>query len=150
MTETVESLLEELNELIEIYEIDFNTPILHDELTQEQLDSLNDLNDKGLVWTQHGTCENEQISNGFHIFGYCQLTGNKPSGCGCYQSYCYYVAKKPYDGNYESAYVERYLPCTVCNLDGESEGDPNCKGPEKPKGAHFDECETGYIQWYFD
>lgn len=148
--ETVEELLEELNDLIEMYEVDFDNPILHDELTQDQYEYLTRADEFGLVWTQHGTCEDEQISNGFKIFGNCELTGSKSSGCGCFQSYCYYVAKRSFDGEHESAYVGRYLPCSACNPDGEGEGDPECKGPEIPKGADMFECSEGWIQWHFD
>jgi hypothetical protein len=40
-----------------------------DELTLEQIDELKKLDEQGLVWTQHGTCENEMVSFGMTIFG---------------------------------------------------------------------------------
>ena len=119
-----------------------------DELTLEQIDELKKLDDQGLVWTQHGTCESEMVSFGMTIFGDHALTGSKASGCGCYQTYCFYVGEEKGSDEYIS--MGAYEPCPVCNEDGEGDGVENCSGPEPVEGAEFFECQDGWIQWYFD
>ena len=138
------------DEWIEEYGIDWMNPINHDELTQEQFDRLTELDKEKLVWTAHGTCEDDQASPGFKIFGDCSLTGAEASGCGCWQSREYYIAKNPWQEEYESISLTAYLPCSVCNADGEGEGEEGCEGPEVPEGANRSECDFGHVNWYFD
>jgi len=128
--------IEEWNKKYEISD----TAYIFDELSVEDLEELKKLDELGLVWTQHGTCENEQISFGMH-----ELTG---SGCGCWTTYAFHVGK--HKGEEDFIDVEAYLPCSVCNPDGDGEGDPSCKGPEEVEGAETsDGCEEGFVQWYF-
>jgi hypothetical protein len=92
--------------------------------------------DEHLVWTDHGTCENNQISNGFRVYG--------GSGCGCWQTYGWYIATNPWvglDSEFISIDTEGSSSCEVCNEDGEDEAiNPECK-----------ECEgEGYVHYYFD
>jgi hypothetical protein len=92
--------------------------------------------DTRLVWTDHGTCENNQITNGFNVYG--------GRGCGCWETYGWYLAANPWEGSddtYISIDTESYAPCGVCNEDGEDESiNPECR-----------ECEgDGYVHYYFD
>jgi hypothetical protein len=119
-----------------------------DELTLEQIDELKKLDEQGLVWTQHGTCESEMVSFGMKIFGDHALTGSKSSGCGCYQTDSFYVAGEKGSDDYIA--MGAYEPCPVCNEDGEGDGDENCSGPPSVEGAESDGCEDGWIQYYFD
>ena len=146
---SVEEHYAEYKKWLEEYKIDLDKVILHEDLTAEDKLMLEKLDTKNLVWTQHGTCENEQVSTGFSIFGDCQLTGQVSSGCGCFQSYCYYIAKVPHNSD-EYIDVAAYLPCPICNADGEGEGAEDCEGPEVPEGVDGGECEGGFIQWYWD
>lgn len=151
---TIEEQYELYQNWLKDYEIDLDKTVIHDEMTTKDMAKLEMLDKKNLVWTQHGTCEDEVISGGFKIFGECQLTGQESSGCGCYQSQVYYVAKVPHDGDddhYNYIPVSAYLPCPVCNPDGEGEGDPDCEGPEVPEGVDMaDGCDEGFFQCYWD
>ena len=148
---TPEDYLAEIQDWTTEYGIDMSKYISHDELTQSQLDTLRELDEKKLVWTEHGTCEDNAVSNGFTIFGDCSLTGQTSSGCGCFQSYGYYIATIPCESDFESIRVTAYLPCSVCNPDGEGEDFPEeCPGPDTPELADRSECEEGFINWYFD
>ncbi len=131
----------------EEYKIKQDAYIL-DELTLEQIDELKRLDEKGLVWTQHGTCESEMVSFGMTIFGDHALTGRKSSGCGCYQTYCFYVGEE--EGSDDYIHMGAYEPCPVCNEDSEGDGDENCSGPPSVEGAESGGCEDGWIQYYFD
>lgn len=119
-----------------------------DDLTLEQIDELKKLDEQGLVWTQHGTCESEMVSFGMKIFGYHALTGSQSSGCGCFQTYCFYVGEE--EGSDDYIDMGAYAPCPVCNEDGEGDGQVGCKGPEEIEGAYFEECQDGWIDWHFD
>jgi len=123
------------------YQISEERDYVLDELSKEDMVELERLDKQGLVWTQHSTCENEQISFGMHTFG--------GSGCGCWQTYCFYVGQTK--GEEQFIDVTAYEPCPVCNAGGEGDGDPDCEGPEVPEGAETSEgCEEGWVQWYFD
>lgn len=151
--DTVEELYEQYTDWLKYYKIDLDKTIIHDEMTAKDKALLEALDEKNLVWTQHGTCEDEVISGSFKIFGDCQLTGQESSGCGCFQSQAYYIASVPHDGSEEYTYipVSSYLPCSLCNADGEGEGDPDCEGPEIPEGVDCsDGCEDGFVQCYWD
>ncbi len=93
--------------------------------------------DPHLIWTSHSTCEDEKVSAGIHLF---------QNSC-CWDTYGWYVAKKPWEGDpdnhYESYNATAYLPCHICNPEGEGdEGDFN---PE------CEYCEgEGYVNHYFD
>jgi hypothetical protein len=138
------------DEVIEEYEIDWSNGISNDEMTQEDFDRLSELHDKKLVWTEHGTCEDNWLAAGFTQYGECELLGHESSGCGCWQSYSYYVAKKPWVNENEHVLVTATLPCSVCNPDGDGDGVEGCEGPEVPEGADRSECSFGTINWYFD
>jgi hypothetical protein len=131
----------------EEYKINEDVYVL-EELTLEQIDELRELDKKGLVWTQHGTCESEMVSFGFNIFGDHALTRSKSSGCGCYQTYCFYVGEEAGSVDYIS--MGAYEPCPACNEDGEGDGVENCPGPDEVEGASFSDCQDGWINWYFD
>ena len=147
MSEDIAEYVQAIKDWQEKYKIKKEDYILED-LTLEQLDELKKLDEQGLVWTQHGTCENEMVSFGMTIFGDHALTGQVASGCGCYQTYCFYVGEeKGYD---EYIAMGAYEPCPVCNEDGEGDGKENCPGPDPVEGAEFFECQDGWIQWHFD
>jgi hypothetical protein len=145
---TPEEYLLYIQEWIEEYGIDFDKYVSHDEMTQEQYDMLVELDKQGLVWTEHGTCEDNMYSFGFSVFGDCSLLKQESSGCGCYQSYGYYIGTV--EGSEEYITSTAYLPCSVCNPDGEGEGVEDCEGPEVPEGAGSSGCDGGFINWYFD
>ena len=137
-----------VTEWIEDYGIDFDKSITNDEMTQEQHDMLVELDKQGLVWTQHGTCEDEMYSFGFTVFGECSVLKQESSGCGCYQSYAYHIGSK--EGSEEYIWSSVNLPCEVCNPDGEGEGIEGCEGQEVFEGASTEGCEDGFINWHFD
>jgi hypothetical protein len=145
-----EEYLTYIQEWIEEYGIDFDTSISNEDMTQEQYEMLLRLDDEKLVWTEHSTCEDNMYTPGFKIFGDCALTGDTASGCGCWQSYAYYIGKTPWTAEYDSVLCTALLPCSVCNPDGEGEGVEGCEGPEVPEGADGGECESGFVNWYFD
>lgn len=91
--------------------------------------------DPQYVWTNHSTCEEEQVTNGATIY----------SGC-CWQTFGWYIGNTPWDGDAENHFeyvqVSATLPCPKCNPDGDDDGDEDCDEPE---------CEgEGYITHYFD
>ena len=135
---------------VEEYKIDFDKSVTHDEMTQEQHDMLVELDQHNLVWTEHGTCEDSHYTPGFKIFGDCSLTGAEAGGCGCWQSYAYHIGEEPWLDENEWVVTTATLPCPICNADGEGEGVEGCEGPEVPEGADGGECESGFVQWYFD
>lgn len=140
-----------VSEWMEEYGIDLDKTVSHDEMTQEQHDMLVELDKEGLVWTEHGTCEDNLASPGFKVLGDCSLLGQEAGGCGCWQSYGYYIGTKPWVDDNEWITLTAYLPCEVCNPDGEEEDfAEGCKGPEVPEGADRSECEEGFVNWYFD
>ena len=147
MSETIAAYVKAIKDWQEEYKIKEEIYVL-DELTLEQIDDLQKLDDLGLVWTQHATCESEMVSFGMTIFGDHDLTGSKASGCGCYQTYCFYVGEVKGKDDYIS--MGAFESCPVCNADGEGDGVESCPGPEPLDGAYFDECEDGWIQWHFD
>lgn len=96
--------------------------------------------DPRYVWTNHGTCEDEMVTNGAKLF----------SGRCCWDTYGWYVANAPWGSGsktdedyFESVKATAYLSCETCNPDGEGEEedfDPEC---EKCEGE-------GYVHHYFD
>ena len=121
-----------------------------DELTDENYARLKELDEKHLVWTNHSTCEDDYFTPGFHVFGDCQYLEQESRGCGCWQTHAWYIAKEPWEDENERIDATAYLPCSVCNPDGEGEGVEGCEGPEIPEGADRDECMDGHVHWYFD
>lgn len=137
-------------EWIDEYEIDTDNSIDNGGMTQEQHDMLVELDKQKLVWTEHGTCEDNEITPGFKVFGDCSLLKQTASGCGCWQSHYYYIGKKPWSDENERVKVDAYLPCSVCNPEGEDDGVEGCEGPEPVEGAGRSDCDSGFINWYFD
>lgn len=141
MPESAQEYKEQYQEWVKEYGIDFTKSVEHDTMTQEQYDMLSKLNEDGLVWTEHGTCEDTFITEGFKIFGSCSLLDQKASGCGCWQSYAYYIGNKVCSTDWIQ--ITASLPCSICNPDGEDEEDsfdPDCE-----------ECEgEGYAHHWFD
>lgn len=121
-----------------------------DELTDENYARLQELDKKKLVWTNHSTCEDDYFTPGFHVLGYCEFLETESSGCGCWQTHAWHIAKEPWEDENERIVATAYLPCSVCNADGEGEGEEGCKGPEIPQGADRGDCEDGHVHWYFD
>lgn len=100
--------------------------------------------DPRLVWTNHSTCEDDRVTAGATVYS---------NSC-CWGTHGWFIASKPWEGDidnhYESYNATAYLPCPVCNEDGEGEGEEGCKGPETPAGADRSDCDLGFINWYFD
>ena len=90
--------------------------------------------DPKYVWTNHGTCENEQLTNGCQEYN---------SVCGCWDNHGWWVCKNPWEGEPMTMYVstEYRGECPVCNSGANDENiKPDCE-----------ECEgSGYIQVYLD
>ncbi len=92
--------------------------------------------DPHLVWTNHSTCEDEQVSAGASLF---------KNSC-CWDTFGWYIASEAWEGDpdnhYESINASAYLPCPKCNPDGEDDGVEGCDEPD---------CDgTGFINYYFD
>ena len=87
--------------------------------------------DEHLVWTDHSTCEEPRVSAGASMF---------KNSC-CWETYGWYISKKPWDEEFLYVYTGAYLPCPKCNADGEGDGDPDCDE---------EDCEDGYIHYWFD
>lgn len=120
------------------YKIQTEKDYIADDLSDEERTELEKLDKEGRVWTEHSTCDREQITLGMHFYN---------NSC-CWQSYSFYVSEKK--GQEEYIDTTAYLPCSVCNPDGEGDGDPDCEGPEIPEGADTsDGCEDGWVNWYF-
>ena len=86
----------------------------------------------GRVWTNHGTCESERVTAGFHMFN---------SVCGCWDVYGWWLTEEDF-GNTDE--YESYDTCFSCECDcvvGESgEASDGCL-----------ECDgSGIITHYFD
>jgi hypothetical protein len=140
-----------VSEWVEEYGIDFLKSVSNEEMTQEQHDMLVELNKNNLVWTEHGTCEDSMYTPGFRVIGDCSLLDQKAGGCGCWQSYAYHIGTAPWIDENESVLCTVYIPCEVCNPEGEAEDFPDgCPGPETPVGADRGDCEEGFVHWYFD
>jgi hypothetical protein len=145
---TIEELVEERDAWIKEYGIDWGNKkgnvITRDEMSQSDRARLEELTKKNLVWTNHSTCEDEQFTPGYHDF----------EGSCCWSTYCYYIAEKPWEDEDERILATAYMPCPVCNADGEGEGEEDCEGPELPETEYgvdlSDGCEEGYIQVYLD
>jgi hypothetical protein len=93
--------------------------------------------DTHYIWTNHSTCEDEKVSAGAHLF----------QGSCCWDTFGWYVAKKPWDGDpdnyYESYNASAYLPCETCNPDGE--------GEEEDFKQECEYCSgEGWINHFFD
>jgi len=74
------------------------------------------------VWTAHATCDNEQVSAGFHFFG-------DPPSC-CWSTFGWYVSKtasrnKTTD-DFEAYNSSYYCECKCFNEETE-EGNPDCE-----------------------
>jgi len=99
------------------------------ENTEENWAKVQEL-DEHLVWTNHSTCENEQITNG----------ATQYQGC-CWDSHGWFVAELPWEDGvgYLSFDTSASLYCQTCNVDGEEATiDENCP-----------ECDgNGYVQHY--
>jgi len=149
---TIEQLVKERDAWIKEYGIHWGedkykgiNTILED-MTQSDHASIKKLAEDGLVWTNHSTCEDEFFTAGYHIF--------EGSGCGCWVTHSFVIAEKPEWDDNERIYASAYMPCPVCNADGEGEGEEDCEGPELPETEHgvdlSDGCEEGFIQVYLD
>lgn len=91
--------------------------------------------DTHLVWTDHGTCDNPMVSSGARMY----------SGRCCWDTYGWYVMAKPWVGDPEDTFISvetsAYLPCTLCNADGE----------EEEINDECEECEgDGWVNHFFD
>ena len=85
------------------------------------------------VWTNHGTCEDEAVSAGFHFFG-------DPPSC-CWNTYGWYISKvsSGNTGTYESYKSSAFAKCE-CYVEETEEGKPGCET-----------CEgDGWYTAYFD
>jgi hypothetical protein len=74
------------------------------------------------VWTDHGTCEDNMVSAGFHFFG-------DPARC-CWDTHGWYISEVS-SGNtstddYEAYKVNMYAECECYNEETE-EGTPDCQ-----------------------
>ena len=74
------------------------------------------------IWTAHGTCEDDQVSAGFHFFG-------DPVRC-CWDTYGWYISKVS-SGNtspddYE-VYRESFYGQCKCYNEETEEGKPDCE-----------------------
>jgi hypothetical protein len=127
------------------YGIDFDKSVEYSEITESEYKMLEKLDNKGLVWTQHGTCEDEMLSPGLSVFGDFPLHDQKASGCGCWQSFYFHIAKVAHEGDATSwVNASAYLPCSKCNPDGENDD-------EDSYNSECEECEgQGFGHHYFD
>ena len=145
--------VEQINNWLTSYGIDFTKSIDHEEMSQEQYEQLQELDKSRLVWTEHSTCEQSQYTNGLHVFGDSSLLEQEASGCGCWQSQAYHIGNNPWQGSEDTSIfisTTAYLPCDVCNPLGDGDGEEGCEGPEIPEGADRSDCEGGMVNWYFD
>lgn len=93
--------------------------------------------DPHLVWTQHGTCEDNKITNGFKTYS---------SGCGCWTTHGWWVGKESWLESFagEETFIQidasAMFNCLDCNPDGEYDYDK------------IEQCTTcegdGYTTWY--
>lgn len=89
--------------------------------------------DTEYVWTAHGTCEDDSVSNGYNFFG-------DPPRC-CWSTYGWYVSKRQHPKDDFYSVRESFYTHCECNPDGENdEGTPDC---EKCEGE-------GFLTYYFD
>jgi len=129
--ETAEEFQETWNEWYEDYQI--GEFIEYSDENWEKVRSM----DPRYVWTNHSTCEDEQVTNGAHVY----------TGSCCWETFGWYVAGKPWSGDsetyFESYKASAYLACTICNPDGEGDEvdfDPEC-----------DYCSgEGWVNHFFD
>jgi hypothetical protein len=124
---TAEELQEEFDDWLKEYE-----NVEYIEFSEEAWERVQQLNPR-LVWTDHSTCGESKVTAGANWF---------KNAC-CWDTFGWYIMANPWDGPddaYHSVDTSAYLPCIVCNADGEDDLDPNCE-----------ECEgDGYINHYFD
>ena len=149
---TLEALVGERDGWIEEYGIDWDgsknkglKTVLED-MTQADHARIKKLAEEGLVWTNHSTCDGDFFTAGYHIF--------EGTGCGCWVTYSFYIAEVPEFSEDERYHATAYIPCPICNADGEGEGEEGCEGPELPETEYgvdlADGCEEGQIQVYLD
>ena len=149
--DNIETLVAERDAWIKDFGIDWgSSSYIYDELTQAERVELEKLDKKRLVWTNASTCDGEYFMPGMHEF-------DGESGCGCWESYGFYVAKKPWKKKDEYNFVTAvgYIPCPVCNADGDGDGEEGCEGPAELPATEYgidigDGCEEGQIQVYLD
>lgn len=101
--------------------------------------------DTHLVWTDHGTCEDPQVTSGARMYnGHC-----------CWDTYGWHIGTIPWedgftgpDDTYISFKCGTYSNCPTCNPEGENdEGPEGCPGDEEFPDC---ECYDGYINYYWD
>jgi hypothetical protein len=85
--------------------------------------------DPALVWTNHSTCENEQVTPGAEQY----------RGC-CWDTFGWYIGTVPWTEDSRGVDASATISCQDCNPDGLEVGDDDCAA-----------CEgNGIIQHYFD
>ena len=109
-------------------------------ITREKIVELRELDQAWLIWTQHSTTDDALITSGMHFFGEAEFYDQKSEGWG-WQTEAFLVARVPFAALEDSIFKRAYLPCSLCNADGESENvDEECE-----------QCEgEGFVQHDFD
>lgn len=114
--------------------VDTYNPKTFIEYSHEEYERVSKEYDSKYVWTNHGTCENEQFTNGCQEYN---------SNCGCWDNFGWWICENPWEGEAMSLYVstEYRGECPECNADSSDEN----------INADCEECEgEGYIQVYLD
>lgn len=122
-------------------EYEIYTYLEFNEENQKRVESM----DPRFVWTDHGTCEDPQVTSGFHLYN---------SGCGCWENFGWHIGKvqwEPENGSLDQTYIyvktSISLECPTCNPDGENDaGAEGCPGDD----LIGEGCEDGYVHYYFD
>ena len=105
-------------------------PVKYLEYTQENLELIKK-QDESHVWTDHDTCEDSQLSAGFHFFG-------DPPRC-CWVTHGWHITEIAHSGEFERVNVSAYLPCECYDNENDSWNE-DC-----------DKCDgEGHINHYFD
>ena len=147
--DNIETLVAERDAWVKDFGIDWgSSSYIYDQLTQAERVELEKLDKKKLVWTNASTCDGEYFMPGMHEF-------DGESGCGCWMTYSFYVAKKPWTDEHGYVTAVTNIPCPVCNADRDGDGVEGCEGPtELPETKYGldigDGCENGWIQVYLD